>query len=69
MVVIQFQTASKSTRMKSTNIIIALLVLASTMLTSCEMIGDIFKAGVWVGVIVVVGIIALVLWLIGKARK
>ena len=34
--------------------------------SSCEVIGDIFKAGVWVGVIVVVGIIALVIWLIAR---
>jgi len=37
--------------------------------SSCQAIGDIFKAGMWVGVIVVVVIVALVLWLIGKARK
>ena len=42
---------------------------AVVMLSSCQAIGDIFKAGMWVGVIVVVVIVALVLWLIGKARK
>lgn len=35
-------------------------------LSSCELIGDIFKAGMWVGIIIVVGIIALVLFLIRK---
>ncbi len=40
-----------------------------TLFSSCEAIGSIFKAGMWVGVIVVVLIVALVLWLIGKARK
>jgi hypothetical protein len=39
------------------------------LLSSCAAIGGIFKAGMWVGVIVVVIIVALVLWLIGKARK
>lgn len=51
------------------NVIITSLVILSVTLTSCEAIGGIFKAGMWVGVIVVVLIVALVLWLIGKARK
>jgi len=44
------------------------LFLAITF-SSCQAIADIFKAGVWVGVIIVVGIIGLVLWLIGKGKK
>ncbi|WP_423147352.1 phosphatidate cytidylyltransferase [Rubrolithibacter danxiaensis] len=36
------------------------------LLSSCEVIGDIFKAGVWVGVIIVVVVIALIIWLIRK---
>lgn len=52
-----------------TNVIISSLLLLSITLTSCDAIAGIFKAGMWVGVIVVVAIIALVLWLIGKARK
>lgn len=35
-------------------------------LSSCELVGDIFKAGVWVGVLIVVGIIALILFLLKK---
>ncbi len=45
---------------------LALIALLCTTLTSCEVIGDIFKAGVWVGVIIVVLVIALVIWLIKK---
>ncbi|MBA3829788.1 MAG: hypothetical protein H0X33_12680 [Taibaiella sp.] len=42
-------------------------VLAAILsLTSCQVIGDIFKAGVWVGVIVVVVIVALVIFVLGK---
>ena len=53
-----------------TNLLLASLFLASTFtLTSCAAIGDIFKAGMWVGIIVVVFIVAIVLWLVGKARK
>ena len=46
-----------------------LIVLTTTLLSSCQMIGDIFKAGVWVGVIVVVGIIGLILYFVGRSRK
>ena len=45
---------------------LALVALLATTLTSCELIGGIFKAGVWSGVIVVVIVLALVFWLISK---
>lgn len=51
-----------------TKSLILLFVLITT-LSSCEAIASIFKAGVWVGVLIVVVIIGIILWLIGKARK
>lgn len=48
------------------NIPLALVALAVTLLSSCEVIGGIFKAGVWSGVIVVVVVLALVIWIISK---
>ena len=49
---------------------ITIMILAITIsLSSCEVIGGIFKAGMWVGVLAVVGIIALVLYFVGKAKK
>ncbi len=46
------------------NQLLGLLLLASAMtLSSCEVIGDIFQAGMFVGVLIVVVIIALVIWL------
>jgi hypothetical protein len=42
---------------------------AAPALTGCELIGDIFKAGMWVGVIIVVVVIALVLWGVSKLRR
>ena len=45
---------------------LALIALVATTLTSCELIGGIFKAGVWSGVIIVVIVLALVIWLISK---
>jgi hypothetical protein len=44
-------------------IVILLSVLA---LAGCELAGDIFKAGVWVGVALVVGIIAAIIWFFSK---
>ena len=46
--------------------ILAMLLTLSVWLSSCEVVGGIFKAGMWVGIIVVVGIIALVLFLLRK---
>jgi hypothetical protein len=52
-----------------TNLLALLFVTATFFLSSCQALGDIFKAGMWMGVIIVVIVIALVLWLIGKMRR
>ena len=38
-------------------------------LSSCEAIAGIFKAGMWTGIIVVVLVVALVIYLIGKGTR
>ena len=43
-------------------------ILVITLLSSCDLIGGIFKAGAYTGIIVVVIVIALVIWLISKFR-
>lgn len=43
-----------------------LFTLAATLMSSCQLIEGIFKAGVWVGVIVVVAIVALIIWILSK---
>jgi uncharacterized membrane protein YkvI len=45
-----------------------LLLLATIPLAGCELIGDIFQAGVWVGVIFVVLIVAVVGFIASKLR-
>ncbi len=45
---------------------VLLFVMISMSLTSCELVGDIFKAGVWVGILAVVAVIVLVVFLISK---
>jgi hypothetical protein len=45
-----------------------LLVVAMT-LTSCEAIGDIFQAGMTVGIVVVIVVVILIIWLVSKFRR
>lgn len=47
---------------------LCLLVMVMT-LSSCELIGDIFQAGMFVGVLVVVAIVALIIWLVSRFRR
>ena len=52
---------------KATLYIIALI--ATIILPGCEVIGGIFKAGVWVGVIIVILIIGIISFIVAKFRK
>jgi uncharacterized membrane protein YkvI len=45
-----------------------LLLISTMMLAGCELVGDIFEAGVWMGVILVVLIIGVVVWLFSRGR-
>lgn len=51
--------------MKKNSIHLLLLSLVLT-LSSCELAGDIFKGGFYLGVIAVIVVIGLVLWLLKK---
>jgi hypothetical protein len=44
-----------------------ILISSIVSLAGCELAGDIFQAGVWVGALLVVGIIALIIWMFTKA--
>ena len=45
-----------------------LLMISTITLAGCELVGDIFEAGVWVGVILVILIVGLVVWLFARGR-
>ncbi|WP_173664829.1 hypothetical protein [Solirubrum puertoriconensis] len=47
-------------------LVLCLLLLP---LTGCELVGDIFKAGAYTGIIVVVLLIILVLWVLRRIRR
>lgn len=50
--------------MKKTSFFVLIAVMLS--LSSCQLIGDIFKAGVWAGALMIIGVIALVFFLVAK---
>jgi hypothetical protein len=57
----------KTNKMKNNAIVKQLIFLLSCCsLASCQAIGDIFKAGVWSGVLLVAGIIALIIFIISR---
>ncbi|RYY90536.1 MAG: phosphatidate cytidylyltransferase [Chitinophagaceae bacterium] len=47
------------------------LFLAAMVMTlsSCEVIGGIFKAGFWTAIILIVVVVLLILWLVGRRRR
>ncbi|MFL5787550.1 MAG: phosphatidate cytidylyltransferase [Flavisolibacter sp.] len=53
---------------KYSNLWLYAVALAIT-LSSCQVVGGIFKAGVWVGIVIVVLVILLILWLVGRGRS
>jgi hypothetical protein len=49
-------------------LMVTVLVASSMTLTGCELAGGIFKAGMWVGVVFIVLIIAIVGFIAAKIR-
>lgn len=47
---------------------ILLIVLLAVSAAGCELIGGIFKAGVWVGAVGVIVAVVLVIWVVAKFR-
>jgi 4-hydroxybenzoate polyprenyltransferase len=50
-------------------IYLSLLFVSLIILPGCEFIGDVFKAGVWVGIIIVIAIIAVIAFVIKMFSK
>jgi hypothetical protein len=55
--------------MKRWLLIISVFVISLLSFTSCEFIGDIFEAGIWTGIIIVILIVALIIYIISKMRS
>ena len=46
-----------------------LLLLLSVTVSGCDLVGGIFKAGFWAGIIVVALVVIGIVFLVGKARS
>lgn len=53
---------------KSLSFLLTLMVLMVS-LSSCEVVGGIFKAGMWTGFLIIVVVVGLIIWLISRGRK
>lgn len=54
--------------MKNVFALSTLLLFCSVMLSSCEVIGGIFKAGMWVGILIVVFILGIIGYFVSKKK-
>ena len=48
---------------------IVALVLLGVPLAGCEVVGGIFKAGVWVGALAVIVVVVLLVFVVGKFKR
>jgi len=57
--------------MQSTlKLIVSLLLVALIfILPGCAVIGGIFKAGVWVGVLIIAFVLGIIVWLVSRGSK
>jgi hypothetical protein len=47
---------------------VLLVLLATLPLTACELAGDIFEAGVWIGVVMVALVVGIIAFIVAKIR-
>ena len=45
------------------------LLTLITVFSGCEVVGGIFKAGIWSGIIIVVLVVVLIIYIVGKMGK
>ena len=48
---------------------LSLILILATQVAGCELAAGIFKAGVWVGVIMVVLVVGLIAWLVTRVKS
>lgn len=46
-----------------------LLVMTVLLMTSCEVVGSIFKAGVWTGIFIVALVVGLIIYFITRGSR
>jgi hypothetical protein len=55
--------------MKKINSLWLMALAVMITLSSCEVVGGIFKAGFWSAIIIVVIVVVLILWLVNRGRR
>jgi len=55
--------------MKRFNYLWMLVIAMAVTLSSCEVVGGIFKAGVGVGIFIVILVVILIIWLVSRGRR
>ena len=55
--------------MKKQSILVYAAIASMVTLSSCEIIGGIFKAGIWTGVLLVAAVVGLIIYLISAITK
>jgi cytosine/uracil/thiamine/allantoin permease len=53
--------------MKQSWSLFAFLLFLAVTLAGCQVIGDIFKAGVWAGVLLVILVLGIIVWLVTRS--
>lgn len=54
---------------KNIYLVPVVLLFISLSMSSCEAIGNIFKAGVWTGFLLIAVVVAVIIWIVARARK
>ena len=55
--------------MSKNPLLFLLVAVLSFLLPSCELVGGIFKAGMWTGFIIIFVVVALIIWIIAKITR
>lgn len=48
---------------------LSLIFVSLIILPGCEFIGDVFKAGIWVGIVIIIAIIAVIAFVVRMFSK
>lgn len=51
------------------NYLLLLLGISLMFFSGCQVVGEIFKTGVWLGVVIVLGVIALILYVVNRNKN
>jgi type IV secretory pathway TrbL component len=62
-------TNFKLSNMKQLSQLWILAIVVMVFLSSCEIIGDILKVGVWLGIVIAALIVGLIIWIAIKFRR